>query len=273
MAWTADSREVVFSSTRQNSYRLWRIPSLPANRRGVFNSPKPVEAAGDDAGWPSISQNGRLAYQHDTRNWDILRAEIAAGEPGSNNRLGPPTPLIASTRIETAPAWSPDGKKIAFVSNRSGYFEVWICDADGSNPVRLTAFDGPSFMIVMSLHWSSDNERLIFSALTGPNGNPEGYIISVKGGTPKRIDTTDHRSMAFPIFSVDEPRSTLFRAPRKGRWRFFRCPPREDHRYRSPEAAPLRPRNHLMENGSVTADFECTGCGVRRLPVARNGRF
>ena len=209
MAWTADSREVVFSSTRQNAYRLWRIPALPANRRGVFNSPKPVEAAGDDAGWPSISRNGRLAYQHDTRNWDILRAEIAAGEAGSNDRLGPPTPLIASTRLETAPAWSPDGKKIAFVSNRSGYFEVWICDADGSNAVRLTAFDGPSFLIVMSLHWSSDNERLIFSALTGPKGNPEGYIVSAKGGTPKRIDTTDHRSMAFPIFSVDD-RSIYF---------------------------------------------------------------
>ena len=191
------------------SSRLWRIPALPANRRGVFNSPKLVEAAGDDAGCPSISRTGRLAYQHDTRNWDILRAEIAAGEAGSNDRVGPPTPLIASTRIETAPAWSPDGKKIAFVSNRSGYFEVWICDADGSNPVRLTAFDGPSFMIVMSLHWSSDNERLIFSALTGPKGNPEGYIVSAKGGTPKRIDTADHRSMAFPIFSVDD-RSIYF---------------------------------------------------------------
>ena len=111
MAWTTDSREVVFSSTRQNAYRLWRIPALPANRRGVFNSPKLVEAAGDDAGWPSISRNGRLAYQHDTRNWDILRAEIAAGGAGSNDRLGPPTPLIASTRIETAPAWSPMARR------------------------------------------------------------------------------------------------------------------------------------------------------------------
>jgi Tol biopolymer transport system component len=206
MAWTADSQEIVFSSTRQNAYRLWRIPALPANRRGVFNSPQPVEGAGDDAGWPSISRNGRLAYQHDTRNWDILRAEIAAGKAGSNDRLGPPTPLIASTRIETAPAWSPDGKKIAFVSNRSGYFEVWICDADGSNPVKLTALDGPR---VVSTHWSSDNERLIFSALTGPNGNPEGYIISLKGGPPTRISTPDHRSMTFPIFSLDN-RSIYF---------------------------------------------------------------
>lgn len=205
MAWTEDARELVFASTRQNSTRLWRIPALPANRRGVFKTPKPLEAAGDDARYPSISRNGRLAYQHYTRNWDILRAEIAIDETGPN-RLGPPTPLIASTRLDTGPAWSPDGKKIAFVSDRSGSFELWICGADGSDPVRLTEFDGPG---VMPAHWSADNERLIFSAITGPNGSPEGYFINAKGGTPKRISTPDHRSMAYPMLSLDE-RSIYF---------------------------------------------------------------
>jgi Tol biopolymer transport system component len=199
MAWTADAREVVFASSRQNSTRLWRI-SPSGDRTGVFQTPIALESAGDDARYPSISRNGKLAYQHYTRNWDIVRAEIAARDGRLNKRLGPPTPLIASTRLEAAPAWSPDGKKIAFVSDRSGSFELWICSADGSNAVRLTTFDGAG---VMSAHWSSDSERLIFSAVTGPNGSPEGYIINAKGGTPKRIDTTDHRSMAFPILSID----------------------------------------------------------------------
>jgi Tol biopolymer transport system component len=221
MAWTPDDREVVFASTRQNSLRLWRIPALPENRRGVFKSPKPVEAAGEGASYPSISQNGRLAYQHDTRNWDILRAEITVGEAGSNNRLGLPTPVIASTRIDTAPAWSPDGTKIAFVSDRSGYSELWICDADGSNPVKLTALDGPR---VISAQWSSDSERLIFSALTGPNGNPEGYTINAKGGPPKRISTPDHRSMTFPIFSLDSGSIYFIPGPQERAVEVFQMP-------------------------------------------------
>jgi hypothetical protein len=162
-----------------------------------------------------------LAYQHDTRNWDILRAEITVGEAGSNNRLGLPTPVIASTRIDTAPAWSPDGRKIAFVSDRSGYSELWICDADGSNAVKLTAFDGPR---VISTHWSSDNERLIFSALTGPNGNPEGYIIGAKGGPPKRISTPDHRSMTFPIFSLDSGSIYFIPGPQERAVEVFKMP-------------------------------------------------
>ncbi|NIM52761.1 MAG: hypothetical protein GTO22_26535, partial [Gemmatimonadales bacterium] len=40
------------------------------------------------------------------------------------------------------PAWSPDGTRIAFASNRDGNYEIYVMDADGSNPVRLT--DNPA---------------------------------------------------------------------------------------------------------------------------------
>jgi TolB protein len=46
---------------------------------------------------------------------------------------------------DAAPAWSPDGRKIAFQTRRDGNFEVYVMNADGSNPVRITEqsdFDG-----------------------------------------------------------------------------------------------------------------------------------
>ena len=205
MAWTPEGREILFASTRQNSTRLWRISAIPANLRGVFKTPKLVDAAGDDARYPTISRGSRLAYEHYTHDWDIVQAEITGREGASDHRLQPSRPLITSTRLETAPAWSPDGRRIAFISDRSGYFEVWICDADGSNLIPLTAFGGPG---VMNPRWSSDN-RLIFSALTGPKSNPEGYFINANGGAPERISSPDHRSIAFPILSGDE-RSIYF---------------------------------------------------------------
>ena len=51
-----------------------------------------------------------------------------------------PERFISSTRDESNPQFSPDGKRVAFSSKRSGAGEIWICDSDGSNPVQLTSF-------------------------------------------------------------------------------------------------------------------------------------
>jgi Tol biopolymer transport system component len=56
------------------------------------------------------------------------------------------------------PAWSPDGSKIAFESDRAGDYAVWVMNADGTNPIRLTdpspRSGAPS--------WSSDGTRIAF---------------------------------------------------------------------------------------------------------------
>ena len=41
-----------------------------------------------------------------------------------------------------APVWSPDGTRIAFVSDRAGSYDIWAMDADGANPTRLTTQAG-----------------------------------------------------------------------------------------------------------------------------------
>jgi Tol biopolymer transport system component len=205
LAWTADSREIVFAADRMGRYQLWRVradPHLAESRA----SPRLVEGAGDDARAPSISRTSKLAYQRYSRNFDIQRVEIT-GSPGTAaHRLGQPTRLIASTQMDATPSWSPDQKKIAFVSTRSGNQELWVCDADGSNPLRLTSFGGPRVILP---RWSPDGQRLIFGALTGTYGNFEGYTVGAKGGAPQRVSAAGHRTMAHPVFSHD------------GRWIYF----------------------------------------------------
>ena len=48
-------------------------------------------------------------------------------------------PLIASTRADEDPRISPDGRSIAFTSNRTGAYEIWVCERDGSSPHPVTS--------------------------------------------------------------------------------------------------------------------------------------
>ena len=90
----------------------------------------------------------------------------APGEPGRHKALEIYVMNLDGTHIErlTAsdsgddyPAWSPDGKKIAFMSRREGNGEIYVMDADGDNPIRLTnnefAGDGQPA-------WSPDGNKI-----------------------------------------------------------------------------------------------------------------
>lgn len=209
LTWTSDGREIIFASNRQGWFRLWRVSARSLNSIGT---PVLVQGAGDDARMPSISRGDRLVYQRHTRNFDINRVEIV-GMPGTTaHRLGPPRPVIASTRLDISPSWSPDAGKIAFVSDRSGARELWTCDSDGSSPLKLTSFAGPA---VIYPRWSPDGHRLVFSALTGVSGNFEAYTIDANGGAPARLSVPGHPSIAHPVYSPD------------GHWLFFIPGPKE----------------------------------------------
>ena len=52
---------------------------------------------------------------------------------------GKATRIMGGNSLDVQPAYSPDGKKIAFVSDRSGSDQLWTVNPDGSNPVRISA--------------------------------------------------------------------------------------------------------------------------------------
>jgi Tol biopolymer transport system component len=148
----------------------------------------------------AISHRGnRLAYSRRIFDINIWRLEVA----GPNAKTAVPTMFISTTQIDTSPQFSPDGKKIAFASNRSGSFEIWVCDSDGSNAMKLTSFGGPS---VTTPRWSPDGERLTFDSTA--EGQFDIYTIEANGGKPHRL-TTDPANDGDPSWSHD------------GRWIYF----------------------------------------------------
>lgn len=177
MAWTANGREIVFSSNRGGSVSLWRVAASGG-------TPEWVAATGQNAYSPAISRQGnRLAYNVsflDTNIWRMERS--SATDQAAAGRKNSPTKFISSTRKDDSPQFSPNGKKIVFDSDRSGSEEIWVCDSDGSHPVQLTFFDGPA---AGTPRWSPDGQQIVFDA--HPAGNADIYVISAEGGKPRRL--------------------------------------------------------------------------------------
>jgi Tol biopolymer transport system component len=116
---------------------------------------------------------------------------------GAGLKPGKPLQLISSTKAEYCPAYSPDGKRIAFVSEQSGAPDIWICESDGRNPVQLTSFAGPT---VGGPKWSPEGQEIAFYA--APNGNRDIYVVSASRGAPRRL-TTQPGIDQWPYWSQD----------------------------------------------------------------------
>ncbi|MGH9797603.1 MAG: TolB family protein, partial [Candidatus Polarisedimenticolia bacterium] len=78
---------------------------------------------------------------------------------------GEPRRLTAARASDLHPRWSPDGKRIAFISDRSGTTQIWTIDPSGGEARRLSDFP----IDVDNVEWSPDGTRLLFSAEVEPD--------------------------------------------------------------------------------------------------------
>jgi Tol biopolymer transport system component/predicted Ser/Thr protein kinase len=199
LAWTPNGREIVFADAGW----LWKV-----SLRG--GEPERLQFS-QDAIQPSIRGN-RLVYVQVKRNNSIWTRNVTSLFSAS-----PPNKLISSTRRESGPQFSPDGSKIAFESTRSGAYEVWVCQRDGSNLLQLTHF-GPS--VTGTPRWSPDGQQIAFDSR--PAGNSDIFAIDVQGGPPRKL-TSEPSNESVPSWSRDG-RWIYFASDRTGGWEVWKMP-------------------------------------------------
>jgi Tol biopolymer transport system component/imidazolonepropionase-like amidohydrolase len=144
--------------------------SLAASRKIEFRT--------DEGTWISldVSPEGRRIV------FDLLGDVYALDARGGEAKA-----LLVGPPFDSQPVYSPDGRRIAFLSDRSGSENLWIADADGSGPQQLSwDLDNTSFA---SPAWAPDGRYVYVSRSEKPNvGVFNIWVYPVQGGAGLRLD-------------------------------------------------------------------------------------
>lgn len=197
--WSFDGQSVIFASDRDSHPALWRVS---------LTGESPVEI--NDSGWyPAVSRKGyRLAYQRVTRSLNVW--QIDANTKQKRILI----PSTSETDQGPGPQPSPDGTRVAYMSDRSGTMEIWMSDANGGNPIQLTAIGGAG-----TPRWSPDSHSLAFDA-KNRSGSVFIYTVNVEEGVP-RLLVGDTRENVCPGWARDG-KWVYFASTRTGEWEVWK---------------------------------------------------
>ena len=180
----APQAQIAFTSERDGNREIYVMDADGRNQRKLTNS-RLVD-------WdPSWSPDGRhIAFTANGRpgDWGARGGDLeiyVMDADGTNPRR-----LTNNLRQDTDPAWSPDGKRIAYTSTIDRNQEIYVMDADEGKPRRLTN-SGDVHIHNWKPSWSPDGKRIAF--VSERDGNQEIYVINADGRRdPQRLTKNRH---------------------------------------------------------------------------------
>ena len=190
-SWSPDGKRIAFVSYRDG--KVHAIHGWPTSEIYVMDAdggnPQNLTNNSDDDFHPAWSPDGkRIAFTsykdgHFIGEFEITSEIYLMDADGGNQQK-----LTENRKNDFSPSWSPDGKRIAFSSDRKGDFvnsEIYVMDADGGNLQRLTENRDWDY----APSWSPDGKRIAFSS-DGDNKQADIYVMDADGGNQQKI--TNH---------------------------------------------------------------------------------
>ena len=188
LTWSADDQSLI-------------VAAFDANRDAVYeirvSDGEVHKIPGLEGESPAISNDGRkLAISAADNHLSIWRKDLQHPEV-------PSVQMYSSTRPQNAAEYSPDGKSVAFDSERSGTWSVWMADSEGSNLVQISR-EEPAFYP----RWSPDSKKIVFEMFDNATGFWGAYIADISDRVAHKLKTNIH-VLEFPYWSHD------------GKWIYF----------------------------------------------------
>jgi Tol biopolymer transport system component len=150
LSFSGDGRQLVFTQSAQFQ-DIKKFTFDPVAEK-ISGQPSDILLSSGQVALPDISPDGQfLAYQSADLQPNLFVLQV--GKPTANQITDDPT-------NELGPHWSPDGRRIAYYSNQTGSYQIWLINADGSGARQITEADGPG---VVHPIWSPDGMRLAYS--------------------------------------------------------------------------------------------------------------
>jgi len=178
-SWMPDSRHIVvaLAAERNSPIHLW-IADTESNEL----TPLTTGNAFEDH--PSVAPDGKsLIYRQGTSSTDVVSVSVADGSAST---------LVSTGWEEIEAAWAAKAQKLAWVTNRSGSYEIWMRSGDSADRPVVTAANFPDGRNsgLMSPALSPDGERLIFTRIDS-DGLNRLWMMSLAGGSPIRLTNVE----------------------------------------------------------------------------------
>ncbi len=195
---------VVVSRPTERALTPGATSPKPTASPAPTSTPSPTAPVVTSRSLPAIAY---LSKPREEGLWTIY----LMGSDGSNR-----IPVTeASSDFVSAPSWSPRGDRLAFVSDRDGYADIWVVGRDGRVAVNLTRDKAKD----NSPAWSPDGQWIAFSSV---RDSPywELYVMRADGSEVRRLTWWEDASDLWPSWSPDGSR-LAFASKRDGNWEIY----------------------------------------------------